>query len=169
LFWVFFLFFKYFKASPDVGGAKRTEAYAQRLGMKHVILHKHRNYEIPGTVDKSILVGENDCVKNKTVIIIDDMCDTLGSMISAANELEKNGAVDVIIVATHGVLSGPALDRLNDSKIISKAIVMNTLPQEENLKKTNKLQVVDVSELMANVIKKIRFGGEGSSISELFK
>jgi ribose-phosphate pyrophosphokinase len=160
---------KFVLASPDVGGAKRTEAYAQRLGMKHVILHKHRNYEIPGTVDKSILVGENDCVKNKTVIIIDDMCDTLGSMISAANELEKNGAVDVIIVATHGVLSGPALDRLNDSKIISKAIVMNTLPQEENLKKTNKLQVVDVSELMANVIKKIRFGGEGTSISELFK
>lgn len=153
-------------ASPDLGGARRCEAYAKRLGMKHVLMHKHRNYDLPGTVLNTVLVGEPDVVKDRTVIIVDDMVDTLGTVVSAANELKKYGAKDVIMVATHGVFSGPAIDRLNSCDMLKMAIVTNTLPQAENLSRTTKLQVVDTSDLFVEVIKRLRTGTGG--LSDLF-
>lgn len=153
-------------ASADNGGVKRIEAYAKKLGMKHVLMHKHRNYDQTSAVLDSILVGGLEVVKNRTVLIIDDMMDTLGTMISAANELKNHNAKDVILVATHGIFSGPAIDRLNECDMIIKAIVTNTIPQMENLKKTKKLEVLDISGTLATVIQRLQVGE--CSISELF-
>lgn len=157
---------RFILAAPDVGGAKRTEKYATILEMPHVLMHKHRNYQVANTVSETILVGKSDTVIGKTVIIIDDIIDTMGTMISAANELKLHGAKNVILLATHGIFSGPAIDRLNACDMIIKVIVTNTLPQKLNQLKTNKIEIVDVSELFATVIKRLQSGQ--ISISELF-
>lgn len=157
---------KYIFASPDIGGVKRVEAYAKKLGMKHVIMHKHRDYDKVNTVLNTILVGDAKDVEGKTIIIIDDMIDTLGTMVSAANELKKYNARDVILIATHGIFSGPAFERLNSCDMITRVIVTNTLPQTNNLEKTKKLHVVDTSDLFVTVIKLIITNG---SISTLFE
>lgn len=157
---------KYVLASPDIGGAKRTESYAKKLGMPHVLMHKHRNYDLPGTVLNTLLIGCQGAVAGKTVIVIDDIFDSFGTINSAVNELVRNGAKGVIAVATHGIFSGQAIDRINNNDFIKKVIVTNTLPQAENIAKCNKLQVVDTSQLFASVIERLRTGEQG--ISALF-
>lgn len=157
---------KYVLCSPDAGAIKRLELYAMTLGMNHVIMHKHRDYTAKeSTVLNSQLIGNPELVKGKTAILIDDMCDTMGTMVSAGDELKKYGVKDIIVIATHGVFSVPAFERINQSDMITRVIVTNTLPQEKNKEKTNKLQVVDVSGLLAEVIMRIQTGG---SVSELF-
>ncbi len=156
---------RYVLVSPDEGGARRVKNFANQLKMNFVILDKTRDYRQPGVVLKSILVGDRELIKDKTCIIIDDMVDTCGTMVSAAKELKNYGAGDVIIMATHGVFSGPAFERLNACDLITKAIVTNTLPQAANQKKSEKLEVVDISGLLAEVIKRLQ---TGESISELF-
>lgn len=157
---------KYILVSPDVGGVKRVHAYAERLQMAHVTLNKRRDHSKPGQVENSELSGGDDKVKGKIAIMIDDMMDTMGTIKAGAEELMKFGASGVIAICTHGILSGPAIERINLTKEIIKVIVTNTLPQTENQVKCPKLEVVDTSELFAEVIKRIEFGG---SISELFK
>uniref|UniRef100_A0A6C0C9L1 ribose-phosphate diphosphokinase n=1 Tax=viral metagenome TaxID=1070528 RepID=A0A6C0C9L1_9ZZZZ len=156
---------KFIIASPDAGAIKRTESYAQKLNMKYVVMHKHRSYETKNTVLSTILIGAPDSVKNKTVIIIDDIVDTLGTMISAANELKLNGAKDVILVATHGLFSGAAIEKLNTCDMITNVIVTNTVPQKINQEKSSKISVVDISHLFASTIGKLQ---TCDSISKLF-
>lgn len=156
---------KFVLAAPDEGATKRIEIYANKMGMKHVLMHKHRNYDIPGVVLNTILVGAQDAVKGKTVIVIDDMFDTFGTINSAATELVSMGAKSVIAASTHGILSGQAIDKINENKFIEKVIVTNTLPQTENLKKTQKLQVIDTSELFAETIFRLQ---TGAGLSGLF-
>lgn len=153
-------------AAPDVGAAKMIESYAKQLGIKHVLMHKHRNYDVPSTISNTILVGEDSNIIDKTVIIIDDIFDSFGTINSATNELIKHGAKNVIAIATHGIFSGQAFDKINNNKYIERVIVTNTIPQYENLKKTNKLYIVDTSDLFVEVIKRLRTGTGG--ISELF-
>ncbi len=150
--------------SPDEGGSKRVEAYAKRLGMKFVTMHKQRDYSKKSTVVSSILIGEQ-VLLNKTAIIIDDIIDTMGTMISASQELKNHGIKDVIIVATHGVFSEPAITRINECDSIKQIIVTNSINQTANLKKTQKLVVVDTSDLFADTIRRLV---HGHSISELF-
>lgn len=152
--------------SPDNGGVKRIEAYAKKLEMKFIIMHKQRDYTKESVVDKSIIIGDKEDYKGKTAIVIDDMIDTMGTMVSASNALIDEGISSVIIVATHGVFSGPAFDRINNCDSINKVIVTNTLPQNENIKMSEKLEVVDTSILFAEIIKKLVIGG---SISALFE
>lgn len=156
---------QYVLVSPDVGGAKRVEAYAVRLGLGHVIMHKHRNYDKPGTVDGTTLVGMSGEITGKTAIIIDDIIDSMSTMVAAANELKKFGVEHVIILVTHGIFSGLAFDRINNTASISKVIVCNTLPQLSNLTKTSKLEIVDTSDVFVSVIRAIQ---GGTSISSLF-
>jgi ribose-phosphate pyrophosphokinase len=156
---------EYVLASADVGGAKRIEAYAKKIGMSHVIMHKHRDYAANSVVQGTILVGEANAVKDKTVIVIDDMFDSFGTIDSAAHELVKFGAKRIIAIATHGIFSGQAFDKINSNQYIDKVIVTNTLPQSENKTKSSKLEVVDTSDLFVAVIKCIR---TGASISALF-
>jgi len=151
--------------SPDVGGVKRVEAYAVRLGLGHVIMHKHRNYDKPGTVDGTTLVGRNGDITGKTAMIIDDIIDSMSTMVAAANELKRFGVKDVIILVTHGIFSGPAFERINNCEFITKVIVSNTLPQIDNLQKTTKLEIVDTSDVFVSVIRAIQ---GGTSISSLF-
>lgn len=151
--------------SPDNGGAKRISAYSKRLGINNVIMHKERDYTKSSTIMKMTIVGNLEKIKGKTAIIIDDMIDTAGTMISAAKILVENGAKDVIIAATHGIFSGPALETLNECSKIREVIVTNTIPQEENQERCKKIKVADISDLIYDVMKCLM---TGDSISELF-
>lgn len=155
---------KFTVASADVGGAKRTESYAKKMGMSYVLMHKHRDYTVPNCVEGTILLG---CVKNKIVIVVDDIIDTLGTMIAAVEELKKNGAIGVILVATHGIFSGQAINRLNNCDMITEAFVTNTIPQKINQLLSTKIKVVDVSPIFAMTITAIETGE--ISIGSLFK
>lgn len=157
---------KYVLASPDVGGAKRVDAYAKTMGLNHVLLHKQRDYSKSSVVLNSTLIGDKDMIKDKTVILIDDMLDTLGTMVSASNELIKYGAKEIILLATHGIFSGPAFDNLLKTNVIKKIYVINTLPQDKNMQKCNLIEVVDCSEILSKVIYILCNRG---SISELFE
>lgn len=156
---------KYILVSPDNGGAKRIDAYAADLLLERCVMNKKRDYTKSSTVLKSELHGVDDC-KNRTAIVIDDMMDTMGTMSKACEVLLEKGFKDVIIMATHGIFSGPAMTRINECDAISKVIVTNSVPQKNNKRKCSKLEVVDISPLMADVIKIVHNGG---SISKLFK
>ncbi len=127
-------------------------------------MHKQRDYSTPNTVLTSKLIGDVN-VQGKVCIIIDDMCDTMGTMLAAVNTLKTHGAKGVIIIATHGILSGPALKRINNCEDMIKVIVTNTLPQEHSKRECSKIKVVDITELLATTIKCLE---TGKSISELF-
>ena len=155
---------KFILASPDAGGIKRTDSYAKDLKMDYVIMHKQRNHAENGVVIKSILIGDKDSIKGKTVIMIDDMIDTFGTMEKGVEELMINGANDVIVVATHGLFSYPAFDRINGSKGVTQVIVTNSLPQNGNMKKCNKLRVVDCAPLIYKLICTLENGGSVHSL-----
>ena len=168
-----YIFQKYNKddcilVSPDAGGIKRTKAYALILKMDYMILEKQRNYKLNNVVDKVILIGEKSQINNKICIMIDDMIDTAGTMIKGATELMNYNAKQVIFVATHGILSNPALQSLNSLKFISDVIVTNTISQENNKKICDKIHVVDVGFTFASVITILEFES-GESISEMFE
>ena len=150
--------------SPDAGSIKRIKEYARRLHMPYVILEKQRNYEQMNVVENSIIIGDIATFLNKTGIIIDDMADTMGTMISAINELVSHGIKDVIVVVTHGILSGPAFDNIANCPYIRKVIVTNSVPLTDTV--FDKIAVVDISELIAKTINCIE---TGDSISDLFK
>ena len=151
--------------SPDAGGAKRVLKMAQKMELNSVLMHKQRDHSKKNHVDKTVIIGEEGCLKGKTCIIVDDMADTLGTVTNACDELVKNGANSVIVCITHGVLSGPALERLNASSTISHLITSNTIPQNFT-NDSNKIQIFDVSELLSTCIERIVNGG---SISALFR
>jgi len=113
-------------------------------------------------VEGMILVGD---VTGKVCVLVDDMADTCGTLALAAQTLSENGASEIYACVTHGVLSGPALDRINNSPI-SQLIVTNTIPQEENLLKSDKLVVLDMSKMLSEAIRRIH---NGESISVLFQ
>ena len=152
--------------SPDVGSIKRTESYAKLFNMDYIVLHKRRNYNVPGTILESIIIGDKKQYLNKTGIIIDDIADTMNTMISATNELVKNGIKNVIIAVTHGILSDNAISKINNNDSILNVIVSNSLDQTENLRRCNKLMLLDCSELLSLAINGII---NGKSISNLFE
>jgi ribose-phosphate pyrophosphokinase len=159
---------RYILISPDVGGIKRVQDYANRLKMNFASMHKQRDYTKKSTVINSMIVGDSsihDLIKGKTAIIIDDIVDSMGTMESTAIELYNKGVKDIIIIATHGVFSKPAFERINRCDIIKTVIVTNSIPQQKNIVKSNKLRIVDISGLFSNVIKILSNGG---SISQLF-
>lgn len=128
-------------------------------------MHKQRDYSKSSIVLNSRLIGDPELVRGKIALVPDDMVDTAGTLCACGDELKKYGVIGMIVIVTHGVFSNPALDRINASDMITHVIVTNTLPQITNLQKTNKLQVVDISGLLADVISRIQTGG---SVSELF-
>ena len=152
--------------SPDAGGIKRIKAYAEKLKLNYVVMEKQRDYTKLNTVMKSVLIGDKESLKGKTVIIIDDMADTMGTMCAAANELKEYGAKDCIIVVTHGYFSGGALERINSTGFIKNVICTNSISQTENMKRCEKIITVDITDLLRIVIEYIECGG---SISELFE
>ena len=145
--------------SPDVGSAKMSQAYAKTLGVSFALIDKRRPKANQAVVAN--LVGD---LKDKHVLIIDDMIDTAGTICNAANTAMDNGALSVIAVATHPVLSGPAIARLEQSSI-SKVIVCNTIELNSN-QIFQKLEVINVSNVFGESIKRIV---DGTSLSSMFK
>lgn len=155
---------RYILVAPDMGSSRRIRAYATKLQMDCCIMDKQRDYSKPGTVAKSVLMGGD--VIGKTGIIVDDMADSMGTMISAINDLVSHGVKDVIVVVTHGIFSGPAIHRINTCDYIAQVITTNTIDQTLNCQLCPKLRVVDTSSVFGEVINRIHTGG---SISELFE
>ncbi len=133
-------------AAPDAGGTKRANSYAKRLNVGLAICHKQRKK--PNEVAEMTVIGD---VKGKDVVLVDDMIDTAGTLTKAADLFMEKGANSVRAFCTHAVLSGPAYDRISDSSI-TELIVTDTIP----LKKPHeKIKVLSVAELFADVIKKM--------------
>lgn len=132
-------------AAPDTGGAKRANAYAKFLNCDLVLCYKQRS--VANKVDKMTIIGD---VKGKNVVLVDDIIDTGGTLCKAAELMKKEGAKSVRAICTHAVLSGPAVERIENS-VLEELIVTDTLPG----KKSTKIHVLSVAELIADVIKRI--------------
>jgi ribose-phosphate pyrophosphokinase len=143
--------------SPDVGGAERARAYAKRLDAELAIIDKRRSED--GTAEVMNVVGD---VKGRVCVIADDIIDTAGTIQKAAQALVDNGASRVLAAAVHGVLSGPALERIEKSPI-DKLVVTNTIPRRSGA--SEKVVVLSVARLLAQAIKSIH---EETSVSKLF-
>ena len=145
--------------APDIGSAKMSQSYAKKLGIGFALIDKRRpKHNVTEVVN---LIGD---LKDKHVFIIDDMIDTAGTICNAARTAIENGSKSVMAIATHPVLSGPAIERLKDAPI-DKIIVSDTIDISNN-KIFNKLEIVSVAEVFAEAIVRIN---KGDSISELFK
>lgn len=145
--------------SPDAGGMERARAFANRLGAGLAMADKRRSK--PNVAEISYVIGD---VKGKKAVIIDDLVDTAGTATLAAKVLLREGAESVSLCCTHGVLSGPAIERINDSKI-DEVIVTDTIPQEGNQIECGKINVLSVANLLGESIRRI---ASGESISSLF-
>jgi ribose-phosphate pyrophosphokinase len=145
--------------APDVGSAKMSQGYAKNLGMHFALIDKRRY--APNKAEVSHLIGDLD---GMDVLIIDDMIDTAGTTVNAARAALEKGATSVTAIATHGVLSGPAIKRLNDSKI-KKIIITDTILISSE-KKIKKMKIVSVSEVFAKAVDRVH---NGESVSALFE
>jgi len=145
--------------SPDAGGTERARAFAKRLGCTLAVIDKRRTG--PNVAEVMHLIGE---VKGKTAIILDDMIDTAGTLTQAAKALKEHGAKTIYACATHGVLSGPAIERINTSEI-ETVIITDTVPLGDKAEQTAKIKVLTVAELLAEAIRRIH---EDESVSSLF-
>ncbi|MFH1673150.1 MAG: ribose-phosphate pyrophosphokinase [Pseudomonadota bacterium] len=145
--------------SPDAGGVERARAFAKRLDAGLAIIDKRR--EAPNIAKAMNVIGD---VKGKRVIILDDMIDTAGTLIQAAEALTQKGVKEVHACCSHAVLSGPAIKRICDSPLKS-VVVTNTIPPNENSKECEKIHVLSVAELLGETI--IR-SHTGRSVSSLF-
>ena len=152
--------------SPDEGGVKRASIVAAKLDRPILTIRKNRDYNTENKVVESTLLGDSDKIKGKIAVIVDDMLDTGGTVIKTVNLLKDEGASSVVVVVTHGILSGPAIDRINKEPSLERVFVSNTLPQTENLKNCDKLKVYEIDSMIAEVIKRLMVG---KSISEMFE
>lgn len=133
-------------AAPDAGGAKRANSYAKKLNTGLALCHKHRKKA--NEIAEMTVIGD---VVGKDVVIIDDMCDTAGTLTTSADLFISKGAKSVRAFCTHAVLSGPAYERINNSKL-TELVVTDTIPLSQH---SDKIRVVSVSDLFADVIKRL--------------
>ncbi|MDC6465064.1 ribose-phosphate pyrophosphokinase [bacterium] len=134
-------------AAPDTGGTKRANSYAKHFDADLAICYKQR--EKANQVSSMTVIGE---VKGRNVVIVDDMCDTAGTLTKAAQMMKEHGAKSVRAICTHPVLSGPAYERIENSEI-DEFIVLDTIPLK---KKLDKITVLSVADLFAQVIEKVQ-------------
>jgi ribose-phosphate pyrophosphokinase len=135
-------------AAPDMGGAKRANAYSRFLDASLIICHKNR--EKANLISDMTAIGD---VEGKNVIVMDDMIDTAGTLTKAADMMMAKGALSVRACATHAVLSGPAYERILDSKL-TELVVTDTIPLRKD-KDISKIKVLSVADLFADVINKV--------------
>ena len=146
--------------APDVGGTERARALGKMLDVGLAIVDKRR--PTPGKSQVMNIVGN---VKGKICIIVDDIIDSGGTIVNAAKALVDRGAKEVHVYVTHGVLSGAAVEKIKNSKI-KKLILTDTIDNEQKVKKASNIQVLTISNLMAEAIKRI---SNSTSVSDLFK
>ena len=145
--------------SPDVGGVVRARAWSKILGSDLAIIDKKR--PAPGKSEVMNILGD---VKNKTCIIVDDIIDSGGTIVNAVDALKKSGANEVYVFISHGVLSGDAAKKIKNSKI-KKLIVTDTIDNTKKIHNNNKIEVLSISSLMSEAIKRI---ANSNSVSDLF-
>lgn len=164
--------------SPDAGGAKRVTSIADRLNVEFALIHKERKKA--NEVASMVLVGD---VKDRVAILVDDMADTCGTICHAAEKLTEAGATKVYAILTHGIFSGPAINRINNA-CFEAVVVTNTIPQDRHMKDCSKVQVhfgpfvawikfyfvfllqcIDVSMMFAEAVRRTH---NGESVSYLF-
>jgi len=145
--------------SPDAGGVERARAIAKRLGAGLAIVDKRR--EAPNQAKVMHVIGD---VKHRSVLLIDDIIDTAGTLTSTVAALQENGADRILAAGIHGVLSGPALGRIQGSSL-ERVLVTDTTPLEEKLKQCDKLTPLSVAPILGEAIRRIH---ENSSVSSLF-
>lgn len=145
--------------SPDAGRVRVAERWTDVLGTPLAIIHKRRDPDVPNQVKVFEVVGE---VKDRVCVVVDDMIDTGGTIVKAADTLFEQGAADVIVTATHGVLSDPATERLKNSRI-SEVIVTDTLTIEPE-KRIDKLTVLPIAPLIAKAISEVFTDGSVTSL-----
>ena len=143
-------------ASPDMGGSNRANTYARFLNAEVVICYKHR--EKPNEIGKMLAIGE---VKDRDIVLVDDMVDTAGTLSKAADLMMSMGATSVRAVCTHGVFSGPAYQRIEDSALLEIAVT-DTIPKNHS---GNKIKEISIAEIFSSSIKSVL---ENKSISEYF-
>ncbi|XP_058978845.1 ribose-phosphate pyrophosphokinase 1-like [Musca domestica] len=145
--------------SPDAGGAKRVTSIADRLNVEFALIHKERKKA--NEVASMVLVGE---VKDKIAVLVDDMADTCGTIVHAADRLVEAGATKVYAILTHGIFSGPAISRINNA-CFEAVVVTNTIPQDGHMRDCPKIQCIDVSMMFAEAVRRTH---NGESVSYLF-
>jgi ribose-phosphate pyrophosphokinase len=145
--------------SPDAGGVERARAFAKKLQCSIAIIDKRREKE--NECEVMNVIGD---VKNRDALILDDMVDTAGTITQAATALKENGANRVSAVCTHAVLSGSAIERINNS-CIEAMIVTNTIPLDRKKEECDKLKILNIASLLGEAVKRIH---EETSINSLF-
>ncbi len=164
---------KFMLCSPDAGGMKRIDAWSESLGINNCFMYKQRDYTTLNKVASSKFIGDPEEVKGKYIIIVDDIADTMGTMMACVEELSKLDVLGVYIVVTHAYLNGRAIELINGNDLIVKVICTDSIPQEEHLKLTPKLHVVSMAPLLSEVIYRIQgaydaIPGQEISLSKLF-
>lgn len=145
--------------SPDAGGAKRVTSIADKLNSDFALIHKERKKA--NEVASMVLVGK---VEGQVAILVDDIADTCGTMVMAADKLIESGATQVYAILTHGLFSGDAIDKINKSQI-TQLVVTNTCPNKEKFAKCPKIAVIDIAPMLAEAIRRTH---NGESVSFLF-
>lgn len=145
--------------SPDAGGVERARAFSKRLGGTLAIIDKRR--ERANESEVMNIIGE---VEGRKCLLLDDIIDTAGTLVNAANALSKAGAKSVAACASHAVLSGPAVTRIKESTI-TEVVVSNSIPLSEEAKASGKFKVISVARLLAEAIRRIH---HSDSVSSLF-
>jgi len=134
--------------SPDAGGAARAHTFAKYLGVPLAVMSKRRNEH--NKVETMEIIGD---VKGRDIFIFDDMCDTAGTLLMAADVLKEKGAEDVRAAVTHPVLSGWTMDRIEQSESLTELIITDTIKLEERIEDSDKIQIVSVAGLLAQAIR----------------
>ena len=147
--------------SPDTGGVKRASKYARHLDAAVAFVHKRRRTDVRNEVTALEVVGE---IKGRHCIIVDDIIDTAGTAAAAADLLMERGALSTRLVATHGVLSPPAVDRLKNAPI-TEVVISNAIPVPDDATNLDKLTVLSIGSLLAGTINAIF---TDASVSEIF-
>ncbi len=145
--------------SPDAGGTERARAYAKRFNCDLAVIDKRRT--APNTSEVMNLIGD---VSGKNAILVDDIVDTAGTLTQAAKAIVQKGAKSVMVLCTHAVLSGKAVDRIQESPI-EKMLVSDTIPLSEKTRQCSKIEVLSVAKILAEAIRRIH---TGESVSSLF-
>jgi len=145
--------------SPDAGRVRVADLWSDRLGAPLAIIHKRRDPSVPNQVQVHEVVGD---VAGRTCLIVDDMIDTGGTIVAAAEALRENGAAEVLVAATHAVLSGPAVDRIKNSPI-TEVIVTNTLPIDPE-RTFPQLTVLSIAPMIARAIREVFDDGSVTSL-----
>jgi ribose-phosphate pyrophosphokinase len=145
--------------SPDAGRVRVAERWTDTLNSPLAIIHKRRDPDVPNEAKVNEVVGD---VEGRICVLVDDMIDTGGTIVKAADALFENGAAEVLVASTHGVFSGPAADRLKNSRI-TEVVTTNTLPISDD-KQFDKLTVLSIAPLIARAIREVFDDGSVTSL-----